>query len=132
MELKITYIITALDKSKQINDPRYLNILLDEFNCIPSISIKAFLGNDEEHYLKQIHDSYLKYHFEYVTKSLVGFRKTGYASCEVVYMCSVDYLPDIVKSGSFYNLSEIQDSNILIEEYYGECFFKFGAGTFRH
>ena len=132
MELKITYIITALDKTRQVNDPRYLNILLDEFNSMPSLSIKSFLANDEEYYLKKIHDCYLKYHFEYVTKSLVGFRRTGPSSCEAIYMCSVDYFPDIIKSGSFYNLSEIQNSNILIEEYYGECFFKFGAGTFRN
>jgi hypothetical protein len=132
MELKITYIISAIDKSKNITDPRYLNILLDENKQPPSLIIKAFFGKSEKDYLKSIHDTYLKYHYEFVSKTLCGFRKIDFNKAEVVYLTAVDYFPDINKSGEFFNIAEIQDQNILLEEYYGELFFRFGSGTFRY
>jgi hypothetical protein len=132
MELKITYIVSAIDRSKNITDPRYLSILLDENKQPPSSTIKAFFGKSETDYLRSIHEKYLKYHYEYVSKTLCGFRKIDFNKAEVVYLATVEYFPDINKSGEFFNIAEIQDQNILLEEYYGELFFKFGSGTFRH
>lgn len=131
MELTISYLIAATDKSKAVTDPRYLNILLDDNKQIPCTNIKAFFGKSEIDYLKEIHSKYLNYHFEYVHKILCGFRKLEFNKAEVSYLCSVDYYPGIHKLGEFYNIAEIQQQNILLEEYYGELFFKFGSGTFR-
>jgi hypothetical protein len=132
MDIKISYLISALDKTKAITDPRYLNILLDENRNIPSLTIKSFLGKTEIDYLLSLHNKYLNYHFEYVQKMLGGFRKIDFNTGEVTYVCAVDYYPGINKAGDFFNIAEIQDQNILLEEYYGELFFRFGSGTFRY
>lgn len=132
MDLKISYLIAAVRRDKQVTDPHYLNILLNNDKQVPSKTIKAFIGEtDEVDILKEIHSEYLNYHFEYVHKMLCGFRKLDAKNIEVCYITTVNYLPDINKNGEIYSLDDIQNENILLEEYYAELFFKFGPSTFR-
>lgn len=132
MQLKITYLIAAIDRNRPVTDLKYLNILLDENQQVPSTTVKAFIGDkDEIDTLKELHDKFLNYHFEYVHKMLCGFRKIDQKTVEIVYICTVNYFPGIQKAGDIYTLQDIQEENILLEEYYGEIFFKFGPSTFR-
>lgn len=132
MDLKISYLIASLKREKQITDPHYLNILLDDNKEIPYKIVKAFIGEqDEIDVLKEIHNQYLHYHFEYVHKMLCGFRKIDAKTIEVCYITTVNHLPDMNKAGEVYSLDDIQNEKILLEEYYAELFFKFGPSTFR-
>lgn len=132
MDIKFTYLIAAVDKNRSVTDPKYLNILLDENGNMPSLQIKGFVGlQDEESVLKSIHDKYMNYHFDYVMKNVCGFRKIAQNVGELIYICSVIYYPGINKTGDFYTIQDIQDQNILLEEYYAEFFFRLGSSSFR-
>lgn len=131
IKLKVTYLVVALDKRKAAIDRSYLKILLTETNEVLSRTVLTIPGKDaEKQILKELHSQYINYDFDYVYKTLCGFR-TSENLCEVCYITNVNYMPDFYKAGNLYTLDEIQERNILIEEYYGELVTKFRTHTFR-
>jgi hypothetical protein len=131
IKLKVTYLVVALDKYKKNIDRSYFKLLLSEKDEVLSRTVFSLNGPDvEKDILKDIHSKYLNYDFDYVYKNLCGFR-TFEGMCEACYITTVNYIPDFYKSGNLYTLDEIQERNILIEEYYGELFTRHGSRTFR-
>lgn len=130
LKLKVTYLVVALDKTKQNIDRNYLKLLLDNNNEVPSKTVCSVSTDDNVKILKELHNEFLNYDYGYVYKTLAGFRIID-NTCEVCYIATMNYIPDFYKSGNVYTLNEIQDRNILIEEYYGEIFAKFGSRSFR-
>lgn len=131
IKLKVSYLVVALDKHKGNTDRSYLRLLLSENNEVLSRTADILPELDfDKKLLKELHSQYVRYDYDYVYKSLCGFR-TFENLCEVCYICNVHYMPDFYKSGNLYSLDEIQDRNILIEEYYGELFTRFRTAAFR-
>lgn len=130
MKLKLSYLICAVDKNKKYHDRDYLRIFLNKDKEVPSKLIETF-ETDEKTTLKELHSQYLKYDFDFYPKSLCGFRILDKDICEICYLITVRYLGGIEQNGSFYTIEQIQEKNILLEEYYGELFFKFGQSTLR-
>lgn len=132
LTLKLSYIVLSTDKSRSDIDRSYLKILLDENNQIISKTFDSLLIY-EEHLLEleKLHTKYVNYDYNYVLKTLCGFRSLGNNVCEVCYITNVNHMPDFYKAGNLYTLEEIQDRNILLEEYHGEFFGKFGTKSFR-
>lgn len=130
MKLKLSYLICAIDKNKRYHDRDYLRIFLNREKEIPSKTLDAF-ETDEKVLLKELHEQYSKYDFDFYPKTLCGFRILEKDICEVCYLITVKYLGGIEQNGSFYTLEQIQEKNILLEEYYGELFFKFGQSALR-
>jgi hypothetical protein len=131
LKLKVSYLVVALDKRKAAIDRSYLKLLFDENDEVISRTVSSLPGKDaEKQILKELHSQYINYDFDYVYKTLCGFR-TFQDLCEVCYITNVNYMPDFYKAGNLYTLDEIQERNILIEEYYGELVTKFRTHTFR-
>lgn len=127
-KLKISYIISVVDYRKKY-EPTDFKWVLDDESRVPSKIINK-VGKDS-HFtsLKEIHDQYIKYDFDYVNKTLCGFR-TFDDICEVSYITSINYVPNLNKAGRIIAIGELQDFNIFIEDYYGELFAKFGGKAF--
>lgn len=122
MNIKISYLISSFDKNKKQTDPNYFKILLDNKN-IPSLTLSNF-DTDEISILKQLHEQYLNCDFSFYPKNLSGFRIIGEKECEICYCINIQFFKNIAKSGEWYTLNDIQENNILLEEYYGELFYR--------
>lgn len=130
MKLKLSYLICAIDKNKKYHDRDYMRIFLNKSKEIPNIILEKF-NQDNKDILKQVHINYIKYDFDFYPKILCGFRILDEETCEVCYLTTIRYLSGVEQNGSFYTLEQIQEKNILLEEYYGELFFKFGQSAIR-
>lgn len=130
MKLRLSYLICAIDKNKKYHDRDYIRIFLNREKEIPSITLEKFDKDDKE-ILKELHSKYVKYDFDFYPKILCGFRILDEDICEVCYLITIRYLNGVEQNGSFYTLEQIQEKNILLEEYYGELFFKFGQSAIR-
>ena len=129
-KLKVSYIISAIDRRSNILDPLNYKLILTDDLKIPSRIVDELKGTDSHfNTLKNIHDEYVKYSYDYPIKMLCGFRTLD-DICEVTYITSLNYIPGLNKSGRIISIGEMQDNNIFIEEYYGELFVKFGGKTF--
>ena len=123
MKLKISYLIAAVDVSKKCSDPDYLKIFLDNKKEVPNIVLEQ-TNADETSILKELHSKHLKCDFLFYPISLTGFRFLDSDTCEVCYNVTVRYFSNVIMNGSWYTLEEIQNNNILLEEYHGELYFK--------
>jgi hypothetical protein len=130
MQIKISYLVAAIDKNRKANDQKYLYLFFTKDNEIPSITVDKFEKNEYD-ILRQIHESYIKYDFNFYPKILCGFRVLDHDKCEISYLTTIKYMSDSIQNGSLYTLDQIQEKNILLEEYYGELFFKFGQPSIR-
>lgn len=130
MKIIISYLVAAVDKTKKATDHDYLRIFFTKNNEIPNKSLDRF---DKEEYdiLKEIHCEYVKYDFDFYPKMLCGFRIINEDTCEICYLTTIKYISDATQNGFLYTLEQIQEKNILLEEYYGELFFKFGQPAIR-
>lgn len=124
MKVKISYLISAVNISKKCSDPDYLKIFLNNNKEVPNIVIET-TDKDEMSVLKELHNHYLKCDFSFYPISLTGFRFLDSETCEVCYNVTVRHFANIATNGSWYTLAEIQQNNILLEEYYGELYFRF-------
>lgn len=123
MKLRISYLISAVNISKKCSDPDYLKIFLDHNYEVPHVVIEK-TTKDEISILKELHSKYLKCDFSFYPISLTGFRFLDGETCEVCYNVSIRYFSNVAMNGSWYTLAEIQQNNILLEEYYGELYFR--------
>lgn len=123
MKLKISYLISAVDVSKKCSDPDYLKIFLDNKKEVPNVILEQ-TSVDETSILKELHSKYLKCDFSFYPILLTGFRFLDSDTCEVCYNVTVRYFSNVIMNGSWYTLEEIQNNNILLEEYHGELYFK--------
>ncbi len=130
MKLKLSYLICAIDKNKQYHDKDYIRIFLNKDYEVPNVIIENF-DKDEIEFLKELHEKYLKYDFNFYPKILSGFRVLDSCTCEICYTITVKYLGGVEQNGKFYTLEQIQEKNILLEEYHGELLFKFGQSAIR-
>ena len=130
MKLKISYLICAIDRNKKYHDRDYLRIFLNKNKEVPSIILEKFYKNDID-ILKELHTRHIKYDFDFYPKMLCGFRVLDEETCEVCYLITIKHLSGVEQDGTFYTLEQIQEKNILLEEYYGELFFKFGQSAIR-
>lgn len=128
LSVKITYLITAIDGRMGVSNPSHLKILLTDDLDFPSITLDNLNGGLES-YLQQIHNTYLKYDFNYPYKSLVGARSID-GVCELVYITVSSYMPSFNLSGRLFSLQEILDRNIEIEDYYGQLITRFASIPF--
>jgi len=130
MRMKISYLVAAVDKSKKATDHDYLRIFFNKNHQIPSVVIDNF-EKEEYDILKDIHCEYVKYSFGFYPTMLCGFRVLDEDTCEICYVTTIKYMNDATKNGYIYTLEQIQEKNILLEEYYGELFFRFGQPAIR-
>lgn len=131
MKLKVTLLVSAIDRTRRNTDRSYMKILLNDESKVLSKTV-SFVGfNDHLQVLRELHSQYINYDFEYTQKLLCNFRTLENNICEVIYVVTVNYIPDFFKAGRVYTLDEIQERGILIEEYYGELFGQFGPTSFR-
>ena len=130
MIIKISYLIAAIDSRTKPGNNEYFRLFFNDKNEIPSLTLESF-DHDEYEILKTIHEQHIKYAFNFYPKVLCGFRVLDKDFCEVCYLTTVKYMVNCTMSGNFYTLEQIQQKNILLEEYYGELFFKFGQSAVR-
>ncbi len=130
MKLKLSYLICAIDKNKRYHDRDYIRIFLNKETKIPSITLEKFDKDDKE-ILKELHSQHIRYDFDFYPKILCGFRILDVETCYLFYLITIRYLSGVEQNGSFYTLEQIQEKNILLEEYHGELFFKFGQSAIR-
>jgi hypothetical protein len=130
MKIRICYLIGAIDKNKRYHDTDYLKIFLNQDYEVPSITLENF-DNNEQEILEELHKKHLKYDFDFYPKTLCGFRILDKDICEICYLIIVKHIGGVEINGSFYTLEQIQEQNILLEEYYGELFFRFGQTSIR-
>lgn len=124
--IKLSYIISVNDIRKNLMNLADKMLILTEDRCIPSAWIDNFEDSAHLETLKKLNNDYLKYDFEYVKPILGDFRiKDGIP--EVTYVANVIYNPGLNKRGRLMSISEINNNNILIEDYYGKIFVKFGG-----
>lgn len=122
MNITISYLISSTDKNKKITDPDYFKILLDD-EKVPSFTFSIF-NKDEISILKELHEQYLHCDFLFYPKNLSGFRIINDTNCEICYFTNIQFFKNVTKKGKWYTLSDIQEQNILLEEYYGELFYR--------
>lgn len=123
MKIKISYLISAADISKKCSDPNYLKIFLTNEHEVPHICLDK-TDKDETDLLKELHSKYLKCDFSFYPINLSGFRFLDGETCEVCYNVAIRYFSNVATNGRWYTLEEIQNNNILLEEYYGELYFR--------
>jgi len=130
MQIKISYLVAAVDKNKKAIDHDYLRIFFTKNHEIPNIILDKF-QKEEYDVLRDIHCEYIKYSFDFYPAMLCGFRILNEDICEICYLTTIKYMSDAVQNGYLYTLEQIQEKNILLEEYYGELFFRFGQPSIR-
>jgi hypothetical protein len=123
IKVRLTLLVSLTDRTKSPEDPRYFKILLDNEKPL-SMDLETI--NDDED-LKILTEKYLKYDFGFIEKILAGTRCVGENILELVYVTKLSYLPGLNKSGTIYTLKELQDRNIIIDEYYERALRRFGT-----
>jgi len=123
MKVKITLLVTSQDSKFNVLDPRRVKVLLDEAFCPPH---KYLSTKNEDETLEELCESYLNFHYNWLVKSLVGFRKVDDTEVEVIYFSSIPNMDGCNKDGVFYSVKEIE-KNKRMEEYYEQFISKFGG-----
>lgn len=124
-QLKITFLVIAVDRRKPVTDSGYFKILLSDDSTI--ISKNETESKPIEGILRELHDKYIVYSYEYTYRILSDFRNIpgGY---EVVYTTLTQYVPDFNKAGRLYTPQEIKERHIQIDEYYRQLIARSGSG----
>ena len=122
MKVKITLVITSQNARYGIMDPNRVRVLLDDDFKPPG---KYISTNNEEEVLKSICEKWLNYHYDWLIKDLIGFRKIDISESEVVYLTTVPAMEGCNKMGSFYSAKQIDETEI--DSYYVQLISKFGA-----
>mgnify|MGYP003142613520 FL=1 len=126
MKVKITLLVICQDSSMADSDMRRISILLDDSHEIPS---KYLIGDDEGKILRDISDKYLNFSYDWLIKTLAGFRCLDQQTCEVCYITVVPKMQDSNKLGKFHNQTELE--GIELDSYYEQLISKFGTSRFR-
>lgn len=124
IKFQVTLLVNLFDDTKSSLDLRYRKILLD--NEVP-INLITYTLNPEVNYLKLLSDKYLKYDFEYINKTLVDSRIKSSNFLELIYISNIKYMPKLNILGSIYTYLELQERNIILDEYYERLIRKFGS-----
>lgn len=122
MKVKITLIITSKNARYGVMDPKRVKVLLGDDFTPPS---KYMSTDNEEEALKSLCDKWVNYHYDWLIKDLIGFRKIDNSESEVVYLTTVPAMGGCNKIGSFYSAKQIDE--IEIDGYYVQLISKFGA-----
>ena len=123
MKAKISLLIIRQDSSLGFCDPDRLSVLLDGDKKIPS----RYMGSkNEEEVVVELCEKYLNFHYEWLAKRLVGFRKLSSTEVEAVYLTTVPKLGDSHKNGSFVNPTTMSEE-YNIDGYYQQLASKFGT-----
>lgn len=125
----MTVLIIAVDKRYSQTDPRHLKILLDEKTITPP---SKYLGvQEEKQILGEIVSSNVKYDFNWLHKSLCGFRRISPVEGELTYITSFPYMADCNKKGKFFSILDLNSTEIKLDDYYARIISRNGATSFR-
>jgi hypothetical protein len=128
IKLKVTWLVSIVDKSRAPDDPRYAKLLLDSESPI-SITLEEI--SNINLVLTRLNEKFLKYDDKFIIKSLAGFRTLEENLCEAVYVSVLNYVPGLNKDGTIYSLEELQQRNISIGDYYERAIIRHGSGAYR-
>jgi len=124
ISLKVTWLVSIIDRTRTPDDHRYSKLLLDDSE---PISITVCNVADVDGLLSLLNEKYLKYDNEFVIKSLADFRRIG-DLYEVVYVSTLNYVPGLNKTGTIYSIKELQQRKIEIGEFYERAIIRNGRG----
>ena len=125
MRLRLTFIVVQSIKNLHFSDPKYFQIFFTDDNKFPSAYMST---KDEYETLKDLSDKYFHTDFDWMDKSICGFRKTGPQECEVTYMTKVPEILGSNKSGCFIPDCDFKTYNIEIDPYYDELLSRRSRG----
>jgi hypothetical protein len=126
MKVKITLIVTSHDNRYGILNPNRVKLLVCEDLSMPS----KYLGSDnEDETLRSICSKHLNYHYDWLIKDLIAFRKMNNSESEVVYLTTIPSMDGCHKMGNFYSAEQID--NLEIDSYYVQLVSKFGSARRR-
>jgi hypothetical protein len=126
IKVKISYLVVGVEKMRE---KMRFYMLLDNDLVVPH-AIMDRLDKSPEEYLRSLHDEYVEYSFDFLTKDLASVRFVENI-CEIVYLVNVNYVPRMNKKGRLFTLEELEEREIEIEDYYGRQVIKFIPSVFR-
>ena len=115
MKIKITLIVSKIQKGVPFNNPQFFQIYLTDDNQFP----RGYMSTkDVNQTLSDLFSKHFHIDFDWMVTELSGFRKTSDKEVEVTY---VSYMPEVLgsnKSGNFLSSDDIKSQNIKIDLYY--------------
>jgi len=115
MKIKITLIVSKIQKGVPFNHPQFFQIYLTDDNQFP----RGYMSTkDVNQTLSDLFSKHFHIDFDWMVTKLSGFRKIDDGEVEVTY---VSYMSEVLgsnKSGDFFSSEDIKSRNIEIDPYY--------------
>jgi len=114
-EVVVSLIPIFYDKNVNQASPEHVKILLDN-NKIITKKV-TFLHKDIKNCLEELFSEYIKVHYEWPSKELLGCRKKDNI-IEILYTTNMPFINGSHKNGMLINISEF--ANTIEDKYYVE------------
>ena len=122
MKVRITLAITSHDNRYGLLSPKRVKVLVNDDLSLPH---KYLSTDNEDEALRTVCSKYLNYHYGWLVKDLIAFRKIDNSEVEVVYLTTVPAMKGCHRQGNFYSAAQVD--NMEIDDYYVQLISKFGA-----